>query len=57
MRRLSAKENPMQEPLTLQILRIIQEFKSLPVSFLYSKLPASPTDIEAQVRTWRSKGR
>ena len=48
----------MEEPLTLQILRIIQQFspKGLPVSFLYQKLPASREDIAAQVRALAEQG-
>jgi DNA-binding IclR family transcriptional regulator len=48
----------VQGPLTLQILRIIQGFspRSLPVSFLFQKLPASPADIEMQVRTLAEQG-
>jgi hypothetical protein len=48
----------MQDPLTLQILRLIQDFspKGLSVKFLYQKLPASPKDIEEQVRALAEQG-
>ncbi|MFI5020462.1 MAG: hypothetical protein ACHQRJ_02250 [Alphaproteobacteria bacterium] len=46
----------MELPLNLLILRTVQEFGRVPISFLYSRLPASESEIKEQVEILARQG-
>jgi hypothetical protein len=43
-------------PLNLSILRMVQEFKKIPLGLLYDKLSASNSEIDKQVAELATKG-
>ena len=39
----------MQVPMNLLILKTVEEFGRIPLSYLYSRIPASPEEVKKQV--------
>ena len=46
----------MALPINLMILKTVQEFKKIPLDFLYTKVSAPPEDIKRQVTNLVAKG-
>ena len=46
----------MGMPLNLAILSTIEDFKSIPRSFLYRKVQASPAEIDRQIQALMEQG-
>jgi hypothetical protein len=46
----------MELPLNLTILRMVQDFKKIPIGLLYDKVPASNSEIDKQLQELAGKG-
>jgi hypothetical protein len=46
----------MREPLNLAIVKIVQEFGRLPLSYLYSRVQAPPDEVQKQVEHLAQEG-
>jgi hypothetical protein len=46
----------MREPLNLAIVKVVQEFGRLPLSYLYSRIPAPPDEVKKSIENLAEQG-